>query len=140
MHDHTKRGKRYCPLMKEMCNQGWTVSMGKDDEGLPLLGVCAAWQPVTIYKPNGNSNEEIHDCSQFGWNPDLLTAIAQESNQGAASADKVATEVAKFHATSLAMLPENEIQTIAVRRPELMPAVPDPKPPHNGNKQLGEGQ
>lgn len=95
MHNHAARGKRFCPLMQEMCMKGWTSKMGKTEDGFPIEGACAAWQPVSSFNKREGKNEEVYDCSVFGWTPDLLSEIAKEVFQNAASTDKVATEIQK---------------------------------------------
>lgn len=104
MHDHKPRGKRFCPLMGEWCTKGWTPKMGAGPEGFPVEGACAAWQPVTVFNIKENRNEEVADCSVFGWPPDLLVEVAQEVQHGSASTDKVATEVYKHRGAFLSAL------------------------------------
>jgi len=104
MHDHKTRGKRFCPLMKEWCVNGWTKSMGSDEDTGPKHGACAAWQPVSVQDKKENKVEEVFDCSVFGWTPDLLFECANASHFTTASTDKVATEVRNHHATFLGVL------------------------------------
>lgn len=105
MHDHRKRGKRFCPMMKEWCNGGWTPSMGKDKDGeMPLLGACAAWQAVTCKDlQDPTKQEEIHDCAVYGWITDMLYELSKETYHTAASCDKVANVVSEQAAASSVM-------------------------------------
>ncbi len=111
VNNHRNRGPRYCPLMKEMCLKGWTKSMGQDEK-TGERPVCAAWQPVEFYDFQQKIVETLHDCSAFGWPADLMTEVAQEVSQNAASTDKVATEVQKHRRvliTALSRTPEKPI-------------------------------
>ena len=103
--------------------------MGQNEDGFPMEGICASWQPVSVFSPQENSSKEIYDCSIFGWPPDLLTEVAKEACHGAASSDKVATEVAKFHATSLGVMNEDAQQRLITTNPRLLPSLP----PETGN-------
>lgn len=117
--------------------------MGKTPVGpdqadeIPNFGACAAWQPVQVNVTGENRTIEVYDCTVFGWLADLLTEIAKEAFQGAASSDKVATEVAKFHATSLACMNEEARINLARANPRLMPLVPESQPPALENKNEG---
>ncbi len=92
MHDHTKvpAGGRFCPLLKDVCRDGWVASMGENEK--KERPVCTAWRPVTVMVggPKGTP-QEVHDCS-IGWLPDLLVQAANESYSAAA-----ATESARNH-------------------------------------------
>ena len=115
MHDHTNRGKRFCPIMKEWCNQGWTPSMGSNGEGedkMPKLGACAAWQPVSLVENNTQKTSEIYDCSLLGWQPDLMTELSGRLGMATASIDKTANEVAKAHSTQIAMASSEQKQNL----------------------------
>lgn len=92
MHDHEKvpPGGRFCPILKDICREGWVPAMGENDK--KERPVCIAWRPVTVMigGPQGTPRE-IHDCS-LGWLPDLLVQAANESYSAAA-----ATESARNH-------------------------------------------
>lgn len=118
------RGKRFCPLMKEDCIKGWTPSMGKDENGFPREGACAAWEPVGVYLREKDQVVTIFDCTEFRWAVDILEEIAKESFQAGASTDKVANEVAKFHATSIASMPEESRIKLMKNMPRLLPNLP----------------
>lgn len=97
MHDHEvlPPGGRYCPLMREVCRNGWTPMMGEDEK--KNRPVCISWRPVTVMVGGpGGQPKEVHDCT-VGWLPDLMVQVAQESYQGAA-----ATEQARNHIASQA--------------------------------------
>lgn len=121
MHDHATRGKRFCPTMKEWCIKGWTPSMGKNEDGFPLEGACAAWQPVTTFNIKEGKNEEVYDCAAFGWPADLMSEVAKEVYQGAASTDKVANEVQKHRQVFVRALSQDvpeRIIPIETQKPE----------------------
>lgn len=119
MHDHSKRGPRFCPLMKEFCLQGWTKSMGEDAK-TGERPVCAAWQPVTTFNIKTGQNEEVHDCSVYGWVPDLLVEIAQEVSHGAASTDKVANQVLLSRSEFIGALPREALDRLGDRNVNML--------------------
>lgn len=123
MHDHSQRGRRFCPLMKESCLHGWTKSMGEDDK-TGERPVCAAWQPVTTFNLKEGQHEEAHDCSVFGWGPDLLTAIAQEVSHGVASTDKVANQVNRSRSEFIGALPAEARDRLVAAHVEALPEPP----------------
>lgn len=88
--------------------------------------VCAAWQPVSTFNIKDGQNEEVHDCSVFGWGPDLLTEIARETSHGAASTDKVANQVARSRSEFLGALPEDAKNRLITSNVEMLP---EPKAP-----------
>lgn len=99
-----------------------------EDEKTGERPVCAAWQPVTTFNRQAGKNEEQHDCSVFGWGPDLLTTIAQEVNHGVASTDKVATQVQRSRTDFLGALPEEARERLVTARLELLPESVDKTP------------
>ncbi len=114
MHDHTKRGRQFCPLMREWCQSGWTVSMGfvgEGEEKIPKLGVCAFWQPVSLVDNKTQQVDEIFDCAH-GWQPDLITELSGRIGLMTASVDKTANEVAKAHGTQIALASDEEKQNL----------------------------
>lgn len=119
-----KRGKRFCPLMKEWCVKGWTPSMGKTEEGFPIEGACAAWEPMDAFIAQEGRTVRVFDCTEFRWKQDVAEEISKEAFQAGASSDKVATEVAKFHATSIGCLPDEAQVRLMTSRPHLMPSLP----------------
>lgn len=140
MHDHARRGKRFCPMMKEMCINGWTKNMGEDPETGPRHGICAAWQPVSTLNRKDDISEEVMDCSIFGWTPDLLCELSAKMNFAVASTDKVATEVGKQHATNIAMATQDEQQRLLASDPRraLLPNVIEPMPQIENQKNGGD--
>lgn len=91
--------------MGEWCTKGWTPKMGSGADGFPIEGACASWQPVSTLNQQTRKTEEVYDCSVFGWGPDLLTEIAHEVSQGAASTDKVANQIHRSRAEFIGALP-----------------------------------
>lgn len=63
---------------------------------------CPCWVLVRGKDPQSRNDIDRWDCS-VAWLPMLLIENAQQSRQAGASADKVATEVRKFH-TNMAEL------------------------------------
>lgn len=122
MHDHSTRGKRFCPLMQEWCVKGWTPKMEKGPDGFPVEGACAAWQPVTTFDTKNGKTAEVFDCSIFGWTPDLLTEVAKEVQHGAASTDKVATQVAAHRKLFFTALPRPIQDRVMLSPPPAPPA------------------
>lgn len=57
---------------------------------------CRWFIQVIGKNPNTGANENRWDCS-IAWLPILQIEMAQQARQAGASADKVATEVRKFH-------------------------------------------
>lgn len=120
-----KRGKRFCPLMKEWCVKGWTPSMGKTAEDFPIEGACAAWEPMDILIESEGRTVRVFDCTEFRWKQDVAEEISKETFQAGASTDKVANEVAKFHATSIACMPDEARIELMASNPRLMPKLQD---------------
>ena len=94
MHDHTKRneGGVYCPLMKEICVNGWTKSMGQDEKG--MRPSCVRWRPVSVFKGVPPKQEEVWDCKD-AWVPDLIVQNAQESYQVGAAVESARNIIAE---------------------------------------------
>ncbi len=142
MHNHDKRGKRFCPLMKEWCTKGWTPAMGFDGDGddkMPKLGACASWQAVSLVDNKTGVPSEIFDCSVYGWTPDLLTELSGRLGMVTASIDKTANEVAKQHGTIIAMAPEDQKRQLLETDPrrKMLPGhkeAPLPGNLNNGSK------
>jgi len=90
MQDHKQRPKDvFCPLMKERCIDGWTPSMGEDDNH--VRPTCVRWRGVYTKDMRTMKEEVVMDCAD-AWLPDLIQQTAQEVFQGA-----VATEQARNH-------------------------------------------
>lgn len=94
MHDHTKKPKTvWCPLMKEICRDGWTASMGEDavTKDRP---VCVRWRGVFLNNPQATPPiQEVFDCAD-GWMTDLIQQVAQEVYQGAAATEQARNHIA----------------------------------------------
>jgi hypothetical protein len=96
INERLNRGSRYCPLLREKCVKGWTPTMGKTEDGFPVEGLCAAWQPVSVHtvsETEGQKTVEVWDCSAFGWPADLATETAKEVFRSAATTDELRKEV-----------------------------------------------
>lgn len=106
IQQHLNRGARFCPLMKEMCTDGWTKSMGQDKK-TGKRPLCAAWQSVEVFNHTEKTVTPVYDCSVFGWPTDLMTEMAQEVTCTTASTDKVANQIMKQRAAFLAALPSS---------------------------------
>jgi hypothetical protein len=120
MRDHKNRGKRFCPILAELCTKGWTPKMGLGPDGFPQEGLCAAWQPVSLFEIATGKEEEVFDCSAFGWPTDQrdtgLNILAQ-THQGV---QKVRQEIEKAQSQPLQI--------------EMIPPPPPPRLSLNGNK------
>ena len=92
MHDHRTKGKpMFCPLLKEICIDGWTPSMGQmADKRRPT---CAKWVGVFVDDKAKGKVEEVFNCLDQ-WTPDLLQHVAQEVCQGAAATEDARNHVA----------------------------------------------
>lgn len=95
LHDHRVRPKAvFCPMMKEMCQDGWTKSMGPADPETGVKPVCNCWRGVYLNDPKATPPiQEIYDCV-WGWQNDLLQQIAQEIYQGAAATEGARNQIA----------------------------------------------
>jgi hypothetical protein len=91
-HD-TERGCPYCPIMKEVCVDGWTKSMGEDEKG--RRGKCAAWRALPMVDLPTQKTKTIHACAVYEWPPFLGFELSGMMGQARASVDKVATETSK---------------------------------------------
>lgn len=83
--------KEFCPLMKELCIEGHTKSMGEDTDGAQRK--CAYF--VTLAGLHPETKQPINEgkCA-INWLPVLLIENANQQRQTAAGIDKVASEVA----------------------------------------------
>jgi len=95
LHDHKQKSKIvFCPLMKEVCHDGWTKSMGAADESSGVRPVCVRWRGVFVNDPRATpALQEVFDCVD-AWQTDLLQQVAQEIYQGAAATEQVRNHVA----------------------------------------------
>ena len=78
----------YCPL--------WKRPQSK------VCHTCPLWVQLRGKDPQSEQEIDSWGCSLM-WLPKLLIENAQQSRQNGASADKVATEVAKFHESMVKM-------------------------------------
>lgn len=103
VHDHDKKpeGGIFCPLMKEMCHNGWTESMGLSDEKLKIKPTCVRWVGVFV-QPQGQPIKEVFDCKDR-WEPDLIQQVAQEVYQGAVATEQVRNQMAESNGATRIM-------------------------------------
>ena len=95
--DHDKqRGTPYCPMMGEVCQSGSTKSMKGNK--------CASWRPLPMTDTKTQMTEKVHACSVFEWPPALAYEQSALLQQNRASADKIASEVNKHHASFIGAL------------------------------------
>ena len=92
-----KRGAPFCPIMGERCVSGWTKKMGQSDDG--QRPVCVAWRGIPMSDIKTAQVREVHACSVYEWPVFQSFEVITLLQQGRASTDKVASEVAKHHAT-----------------------------------------
>jgi hypothetical protein len=92
MHDHKVKTKpMYCPLLGEICTEGWTPKMGEDDKHVRPR--CSKWVGVFVNNKEKNQIEEVFDCNEQ-WIPELIQQVAEETYQGAAATEQVRNHVA----------------------------------------------
>jgi len=92
MHDHKIKSKpTYCPLMGEICTEGWTPKMGQDEKHIRPR--CAKWVGVFVNNKAKGQIEEVFDCNEQ-WTPELLQQVAEEVFQGAAATESARNHVA----------------------------------------------
>lgn len=101
MHDHEKPKKRpmFCTLMKEICDEGWTPSMGEVDvAGKKVRPLCHKWVGVFVNDPRQTPPvREVFDCNEQ-WATDMQQQTAQEVYHGAAATESVRNHVAEHGA------------------------------------------
>lgn len=138
MHDHTdeaKREDRYCPLLKGICIEGWTESMGElPNKRRPK---CVAWKPVTQVlweKGVEKGKVDTYDCA-ISWMPDLVVQVANEAYHGAAATEEVRNHVAEGNGVSSILLAGMQAIARRFRAPILIPDLPKKQLDHKN----GEG-
>jgi hypothetical protein len=93
MHNHeVKTRETFCPLMREVCRDGWTPSMG-ENEKTKERPRCSRWVGVFVNDHEKKHIREICDCLDQ-WTPDLLQQVAQEVFQGSAATESTRNHVA----------------------------------------------
>lgn len=97
----------FCPFIKGEC----------------IRHKCALFTKVLGNDPQTNTPIEKNACS-LSWLPILLVENANQQRQTAASVDKTATEIAKFHATSLGCMSETARTNLMESNPRLLPSLP----------------
>ena len=68
--------------------------MGTQD-GFPIEGACAAWEPVQLFDIEKQKHEEVFDCSIFGWPTDQRNEALNISAQTHLGVAKVKEEIEK---------------------------------------------
>lgn len=77
------RKSMWCPLMREMCINGWTKSMGEDKK-THERPVCRFWTTITGKSPQEDKPVDKNDCA-ISWLPVVMLEQAKiESSTGAA--------------------------------------------------------
>lgn len=137
LHDHTKKpeGGIFCPLMKEMCHNGWTESMGLADEKLKTKPSCVRWVGVFVKRGVDAPMEEVFDCADR-WHVDMLQQVAQEVYQGAAATEQVRNHVAGQTQASQVMIAFFQGIAKRMRAPIVLPDFTK-KPPALANGKGG---
>lgn len=98
---------KICPLIQKECVQHQ----------------CEWWIHLYGADPQTGQPKDEWGCT-LRWLPILLTENAAQMRKAAASSDKVATEVAKFHATSLGCMNETARENLIAANPRLLPSLP----------------
>jgi hypothetical protein len=75
MIDVEGRKRMFCPYLKEMCINGWTKSMGQNEE-TGERPTCRMWTHVHGKDPFSEQDVELWDCS-LAWMPTINSEIAQ---------------------------------------------------------------
>ncbi len=110
-----ERKRMYCPLMKEMCINGHTKSMGQDQK-TGEQPKCRFWIGLAG-EANGKPVDD-YDCA-IAWQPTLMVEQARVQNGTAAAMESVrnhvskATDALKLIANTPPSMP-NAIDTTAV--------------------------
>lgn len=100
-----KGWRLFCPLMKELCVNGHTKSMGVDADEVPIN--CAFWQERMVIVPETKQIEPARACYFHHATAISLNQI-QATNQGTASTDEVRKELAFIRGLSTGQLLEAE--------------------------------
>lgn len=108
----------------------------KDGEFCPfVMGKCVRHQCALFTKVVGTDPQTNTPVEKFGcalsWLPILMVENSNMQRHTSASVDKVATEVAKFHATSIGCMNETARDNLIAANPRLLPSLPQGEP--NGN-------
>lgn len=142
LHDHKiKTEPMYCTLMKEICHEGWTKSMGQPDSETGKKPRCHKWVSVFINDPKATPPiAEVFDCNER-WSTDLQQQVAQEIYQNAAATESVRNHVAEGNGISsvirsffmqLAEAAGQKLQIPEQPKPERLP------PPQENGEQNGQ--
>jgi hypothetical protein len=85
MENVIDRKRRFCPMMKEMCVNGHTKSMGEYMDG--EQNICRFWTHIAGKDPQSERMLDQWDCS-LAWMPMLMIENAQMTRQVVASVDR----------------------------------------------------
>lgn len=127
-----KTWKRFCPLMKGTCCDGFVKGMPVSDEGEQTK--CAFF--ITLVGKDPQSEESINDpgCS-IAFMPVIQLEGNQHTRQVAASADKVATEVRHGHASFIGALTDDARERLIKNAPKVDQVITELEGP-NAQKKL----
>lgn len=133
--------KKWCPLIKGTCINGFSKGiMPENEKG--ERETCAFF--VITKGMNPQTGQEMDDpgCSIY-FMPILQIEVAQKIRQATASTDKVATEVAKHHATAVGAMSDEQRDNLARTAPRMLEVIPpEPKkldPPKIGSENGNSG-
>jgi len=68
--------RQYCPIMKEICTDGWTKKMGEDKDG--VRPQCRFWTVIKGKDPQSNKEYEDGDCA-IAWMPIIQLETSQKT-------------------------------------------------------------
>lgn len=83
----------YCPILKEMCVEGWTKSMGEDLK-TGERPKCRFWITVKGKNPQSEEFFDEGDCS-IAWAPTLQLESTQKILGVAAAIESLRNQIAK---------------------------------------------
>lgn len=70
------REEMFCPMMREMCVNGWTPSMDKAKKRGSKSPTCRWWVGVAGKNPQTGIVEDKHDCA-IAWQPTIALEVAR---------------------------------------------------------------
>lgn len=104
MQSELERRIMVCPLNSQVCSDGVRKDF-PEDSVTGQKHKCRWWIHVAGKDPQSERIVDHFDCS-LAWMPLLQIESSQMARQGAASTDKVATEITRMHGSFVQALPE----------------------------------
>src|SRR5687767_5524851 len=123
----SERKSMWCPLMKEMCIEGWTESMDGKGKKKGPSPKCRFWIKLSGKHPQKEEYIDEHGCS-IAWLPTLMVEQCRIENSTGAAVESLRNRAADM-TTSLQQL-THEVQSkpfVALTLPQ--PEAPQQLPP-----------